>query len=205
MARGGTVNMQGIGAQVAKTKSFKFAAKKELNIFTQRAKNEMLKEFHNHPVTVEIEGGVTAVNLSNTLGGLAGGGNLFTYLGFDTGSNPTLAVKTYLKESVRIGAVRTRVSPGRNGRIEAVCTLFYPDMRLLKKVSKLPWESGKSWIEGMENGISGFGYYMHRKFEESRSGMGLQTRKKIRQGHFRPTPYFSKIILNFLKRLGIHR
>jgi hypothetical protein len=204
MARGGTVNMKGIGAQVAKTKAFKAACKKSLDQRAQQAKALMLNDFHNHPVTVEIEGGVRAVNLSNTLGGLGSGGNLFTYIGFDAGSNPTLAVKTYLKDSVRVGAVRTRVSPGKN-KIEASCNVFYPDLRFLRKISKLPWEPGKSWIEGMENGISGFGYYMNRKFEESRSGLGLQTKKKIRQGHFRPTPYLSQIIHKFLKRLGINK
>ena len=203
MARGGTVNMKGIASQVSRVKSFQKAAKVEANRVAQRAKAQMLAEFHNHPVTAEIEGGVRAVNLSNTLGGLSSGGNLWTYIGFNEGSNPTLAVKSYLKDSVRIGAVRARVGTGE--RLEAQITVFYPDIRFLRKMSKLPWEPGKSWIEGMENGISGFGYYMYKKFEESRSGAGLQTRKKIRQGHFRPTPYLSKIINNFLKRIGIHR
>jgi hypothetical protein len=163
----------------------------------------MMEEFNSHPITAEIEGGVRAENVSSTLGGIGSGGNLFTYIGFDSGTNPTLAIKTYLNTSVRLGAIRVR-AVGRR-RIDASFTLYYPTGSMIRKYSQLPWEPGKSWIEGMENGISGFGYYMYKKFQDSRSGFGLQSRQKIRQGHFRPTPYLSKIIHNFLKRVGLTR
>ena len=203
MARAGVRLERDFAARIGKTKSFQRTARAQLNKKVQQAKVMMMQEFNSHPVTTEIEGGVRATNISSTLGGIGSGANLFTYIGFDSGTNPTLAIKTYLNSSVRLGAIRTRAS-GRK-RIDARVTLFYPTAAMIRKYSQLPWEPGKSWIEGMENGISGFGYYMFKKFQDSRSGFALQSRQKVRQGHFRPTPYLSKIIHNFLKRVGLTR
>ena len=55
----------------------------------QKYKNELIRDFSSHPVTVEIENGVNASNISNTLGGK---GNLFTFIGFNAGDNPTQAI-----------------------------------------------------------------------------------------------------------------
>jgi len=60
------------------------------------AKNteQMVNEFENHPVTKEIESGPEATNITNTLGGA---GNLFSYIGFEEGSNPIEVIKDILK------------------------------------------------------------------------------------------------------------
>ena len=54
-------------------------------------KQELLvKQFQTHPITVEIDGGPLATNSSGTLGGY---GNLFSFIGFSSGSNPTSIIK----------------------------------------------------------------------------------------------------------------
>ena len=51
--------------------------RKELNPLIEKAHARLVDEFVNHPVTKEIEGGVTASNQSGTLGGY---GNLFSFI-----------------------------------------------------------------------------------------------------------------------------
>jgi len=52
----------------------------------QKKKNEMIADFLNHPVTLEIKGGISATNISGTLSG--GSGNLFSFIGFDSKDDP---------------------------------------------------------------------------------------------------------------------
>ena len=42
----------------------------------QKKKNEMIAEFLNHPVSVELKAGISASNISGTLGGVT---NLFCF------------------------------------------------------------------------------------------------------------------------------
>ena len=46
----------------------------------QHLKQEMIKEFLNHPVTKEIKGGIGSENISGTLGGIT---NLYSFIGFE--------------------------------------------------------------------------------------------------------------------------
>ena len=59
----------------------------------QKVKNEMIAEFLNHPVTIEIKGGIGAKNLSGTLDGIT---NLFSFIGFDSSSDPTSQIENML-------------------------------------------------------------------------------------------------------------
>jgi hypothetical protein len=64
----------------------------------------------------------------------------------------------------------------------------------------MPWETGLSWLDRVEKGISGFGYYMatrNRRF--SRSGAAVQTDDKVRDGRYSPVSYYSGIINRFKK------
>ena len=62
----------------------------------------------------------------------------------------------------------------------------------------LPWASGRSWLKGIETGLSGLGRYLNIDAENSRSGGGIQSQNKIRSGAFKKTPYISKILNNFI-------
>ena len=65
----------------------------------------------------------------------------------------------------------------------------------------MPWESGRSWVNGIERGISGFSFYLFKKFKGSRSGTGLQSKSEVNSLSFKPTKYLSKIIDNFTKNI----
>jgi hypothetical protein len=84
----------------------------------------------------------------------------------------------------------------------------FPSLASFDLVSRMPWESGNSWVIGVERGISGFSNFMYLKHgakgelkEKSRSGKGLQSRKTLNVGIFKPTPYITDILNNYRKRL----
>ena len=72
----------------------------------------------------------------------------------------------------------------------------------------MPWEDGNSWVKGVETGISGFSNYMYltrgegKLSERSRSGSGLQSRKKLNAVIFKPTKYITEILDEYRRRLA---
>jgi hypothetical protein len=202
MRRGGTIDMTGIGRAIASMPKFKRAARFAIQQRVEIEKEGLLKEYANHKVTQEIDMGATAENISNTLGGVGANANLFTFIGFDGGSSPTRPIRTILSTTIRTGnSVSSRVQ-GKGGAIPvASVSVYIPTEGQLKEVSFMPWEPGKSWIYGIENGISGFGYYMYKKFARGRSKLGLQSKYKVRNSSFRPIAYLGAMLDRFAIKL----
>ena len=71
-----------------------------------------------------------------------------------------------------------------------------PTMDQVYAASPMPWEGG-SWVKGVEEGMSNFGFYMYKKFSGGRSGMGLQADHELRKAIFTPKQYVSEILNNF--------
>jgi hypothetical protein len=178
---------------LAKSKAFKKAAKKIANKKFEKAKSNLVAGFESHPVTREIEGGAEASNTSGTLSH----GNLFTFIGFHQEDDPVGVVRTAIREKTRLLSPRTRV---QTNRIIVSHTVTVPTLEDLSGATQMPWE-GRSWLRAIESGISGFGYYMHKRWEASRSGHGLQVDNKIRGGRYKPTKYYSELIRNFRKEI----
>ena len=59
----------------------------------EKIKTQMLAEFDSHPVTIEIDGGITAQNTSKTLNNIT---NLYSFIGFEQGDKPTDTVRNIL-------------------------------------------------------------------------------------------------------------
>jgi hypothetical protein len=157
----------------------------------EKNKKIFMSEFENHPVTQEISGGETASNSSGTLGGY---GNLFSFIGFNKGFDPISPVFDLIKQ---IKAVNVNFSKNLfNVQVNI------PDKSDFMSVSKMPWESGRSWLFDIEKGISGLGAYLYRQYSKSRSGYGIQSKFNYRGTTFRSTQYFSFIYKKFLNRIG---
>jgi hypothetical protein len=78
----------------------------------------------------------------------------------------------------------------------------------LESETPLPYEKSRSWLKGIERGISGIGYFIFTKgnSSSSRSGGGLQTDKKIRGGvKFANMPYLSRMLQKFYKKAKIKK
>lgn len=163
------------------------------------AQNKLIKDFYNHVITKEIKGGSTASNSSGTLGGY---GNLFSFIGFERGDNPTAIIEQIFSQKISV-----RVRAIKSGRFR-ISIFNSPDAQEVYQSTPLPWAEGDgSWAEGMEKGISNLGSFLYRergirgssKGSRSRSGNGIQISNTLRSSTFRTQPYISKLIKDFLK------
>lgn len=157
-----------------------------------KIKEDIIKEFDEHPITVEIKGGIDSQNISGTLGGIT---NLFSFIGFDENSDPTAPIRELLISS------KYRMITSSNG-LSSQVTFEIPTAKEIFDVTPMPWATGRSWAKGIESGISGLGYYL-KKVKNSRSGLGVQSStSKVRSGAtFKNTKYISDLIRRFESRL----
>lgn len=178
----------------------RLAWKKAYGIFAH-AKRMMLREFDRHNVTQEILAGPDAANISGTLDGY---GNLFSFIGFDRGSEPTeplrklLALGTQMEQTIyRQGAWYFR--------------LTLPTKQAIENVTQMPWERGNSWAFAVETYISGLSHYMYKKnLSGSRSGSGLQIGVSGKDSYyeyledvtFSGKPYMTQILDSFRDRVN---
>jgi len=171
-------------------KQIEQAFEKKFNI----AKAAMISQFDAHPVTKELKGGPNSANLSKTLP--QGYGNLFSFIGFPVSYDPISPVKNLLLTTRKLKKFNNSI--GKN-TITSNFTVTLPSKDAISSVSKMPWETGRSWVYGVESGISGFGYYMFKNYTLGRSKKGLQSDNKVRKGSFRPmySGYITRILNNF--------
>ena len=166
-------------------------AKAEAQAILLEKVNEYITNIENHPVSEELNAGPEADNTSNTLNGEA---NLFAFIGFNETDTPIEDLKSLVREY-------TFLSNGKMKKKESsiVFELNTPSLEDLQTSTKMPFESGLSWLKGIESGISGFGYYLFGIFNNSRSGRGIQSKNKVRKAYYKPVKYFSELRSIFLK------
>jgi hypothetical protein len=157
-----------------------------------KIKNEFIDEFMNHPITQEIQGGISATNISGTLGGIT---NLYSFIGFDEGTDPIRPIEQLLKKS------NYRIIYN-NKSVDATVIFDIPTAAQIFEITPMPWAVGRSWARGIETGISGLGYYL-KKTKNSRSGLGVQSStEQVRAGvMFKNSKYISDLISRFNKEL----
>ena len=161
------------------------------------AKEELIQAFINHDVTKEIKGGEgQSTNSSGTLGGY---GNLFSFLGFENGSDPINPVVDLLRAEFRIYRRYLRGVEIANKAVIQVSYSRKSPRAKLEEVTALPW-TNESWLFGIEKGISGFNRYLNRKLgiPKSRSGTGIQVKHdNLRSGEFKPVDYYEALLREF--------
>jgi hypothetical protein len=157
----------------------------------EKMKREMILEFMSHPVTREILGGPDASNESGTLDGY---GNLFSFIGFDKGTDPIEPILDLLHDS--------RIEHSNTADSDIMFTIFIPSKQNIFDATPLKWASGRSWSEAIERGLSGLGYYLNRDYiEESDSGTGIQVKSLLRKGaKYKPVKYISALINEYTKK-----
>ena len=192
-----TVNAKGLSQDLMKSLSIKNSStiiKNSLKLNNgellskkiDRLKAEMIKDFLSLPVTREIMAGPTSSNISGTLGGY---GNLFSFIGFQKGSNPIDPIINLLNQTTYD---ISRVSP--RGQIKLTITM--PSSNDIFNATPVPWAPGLSWAQRIETGMPGLGSYLNKSSSSSRSGTGVQSGKKARAGKFLNSKYIS----HFLKK-----
>lgn len=158
----------------------------------EKIKDKYIDEFLNHPVTQEIKGGISASNISGTLNSIT---NLYSFIGFDEGTDPIQPIEELLEKS------NYRIIYNSNSG-ESTVIFDIPTAAQIFAITPMPWAVGRSWARGIETGISGLGYYL-KKVKNSRSGLGIQsTIEQARTGaSFKNTKYISDLINRFSKDL----
>ena len=71
----------------------------------------------------------------------------------------------------------------------------------IENIAPSPW-GGRSWVRGIERGISGLGYFLYNRqgFAGSRSMTGIQSDYKVRSLAYRPVKYMSSILKTFRRK-----
>ena len=161
----------------------------------ENAQEKMVDEFEDHPVTKEILAGENSANSSGLLGGY---GNLFSFIGFNQGENQIDPLLEVFKRKVPF-IVR---AVNANGKY--IIEIKAPAKSELESIAQVNWMGGRSWLDGIERGIAGLNRYLYdpNYIDNSRSGTGKQVENKIRSVNQSRTPYVSRIISDFKKRLN---
>jgi len=154
----------------------------------QQIKNKMIAEFLNHPVTVEIQNGIDSSNISGTLQNVT---NLYSFIGFDSADKPIDPILEKLQE--------TRLVYIKSTSTQIIYNVEMPSAKEIFSITPLPYQSGRSWAKSIETGLSGLNFYIRRASDASRSGLGIQTDKKVRSARFKNTKYISDLLNRYRK------
>lgn len=167
----------------------------------------MKYQFEEHPVTQELKGGIGSQNISKTIIGDFredsdkgdSPPNLFSFIGFDSDSNPTESIEKHLDPSDSAGPKITY--KGKNSDNTSFNFLISaPNTEVIYRETPLPWAPGISWAQRIEQGLPGVGQFLNTILKRgSHSGGGIQVQNKLRTGTYRATSYLTAIFNNFLK------
>lgn len=157
----------------------------------EELKQQMISEFLQHPVTMELSQGPSGTNISGTLGGVM---NLFAFIGFPADYNPIQPILTMLQQ--------TSYKFAGDGKMSRRYTVFLPQPKDVFDVTPMPWATGRSWAKGIETGISGLGFLLSKGSSNSRSGVAIQGSKQVRGGKFRNLPYITSILKKYEKEFN---
>lgn len=174
--------------------------RRKAETITQQRKQRFLNIFQNHEITKEIAGG------SSGQGSLGVTGNLFSFIGFAGGSDPTDDLYNYLQESIGLSnaagifdlsskTIRFKMDLPSNNGIKSVTDMSnYTD----------DWAAGKSWVSMIEHGIPGLNKYKYSENPselggDSRSGTGLQRSNQIRSASYKARKYLTEMLKILIK------
>lgn len=213
------LDLNSIKLQLSTQKNSVEAIKRQLDMkaegIFEKNKSEFIESFIEHPVSQEIIDGPHAENSSGTLDGK---GNLYSFIGFEAGTEPIEEVTEILNKNITLENkiqgrdIKGRFKDGGNNLLFDY-RISIPSKEELAEKTPLPFESTKSWLFGIEKGIAGFTSYIYWK-NAGRSTGGIQANDgrdkngqfngqgnpiKLRQGKFENVPYFSELYNNFIK------
>jgi|TARA_R110000824_G_scaffold292245_1_gene480633 hypothetical protein len=184
-------DLQNVQKQIVRENSFKQEVKKAIKKEFEDIHKQFLDSFDSHPVTQEIKGGSSSANISKTLGGV---GNLFTYIGFESGSDPIKKLRELLDTyEIQYHRRKTHIYT----KIEV------PTKEEVFAVTPMPWATGRSWARGIERGISGLGQYLVKsnRIRKSKSGHAIQIKGRVRGGRFSNRSYISSLLNDYYKNI----
>lgn len=169
-----------------------------MNTF-EYAKESLMIEFLNHPVTKQIQAGPDSSSSgSDVLESISPVGNLFSFIGFDRGSDPIFPILERLK--------LINLEFKQNGEFLTITIKNYPLPQDIfdPSLTPMPRQEGRSWAKGIESGISGLNYFLflrEKTFKNSASGHAIQLKdnKVFKGARFQNTKYISFLLNKYKK------
>lgn len=187
-----TLNFKHFNRYIANDKNIQRKIYHDAQRMVDVSKGKLIHDFKDHPVSREISNGEGGKNTSGTLGGY---GNLFSFIGFASGNNPVEDWVNFLTTAIRLDKKIESSVFGNGVRFKLnITSVTDSDLR---SVAPMPWEGGRSWIQAIERGISGFSFYIW-KSGAGRSGGGIQSRGARKSASsYKSTPYWSRLWKDF--------
>lgn len=161
-------------------------------------KIRVINEFRNHPISQEIADGQDSESKFLEVG------NLFSLLGFYKNEKPIRDFSNFLRTSLVLDRTPTIIM---NGNVISYSFIVStPTKSDIEEETPLEWDSSKSWMSEVENGVTGLSFYIFHKYfespEPSRSSTGLQSKRKIRSGSEFKHTYLSDVLESFIKNFS---
>lgn len=177
------------------------------NVIFENAAMAMQQDFEDHKVTKEIDQGIDATNISETLPGTRGApNNLFSFIGFNSGTKPTDEIRDRLDPTKKGGPKMIKVGEDTRGlNLRYQFKVSVPFDEIYKK-TPIPWAESLSWAEKIETSIPGYSHFLQKKLptpDPSHSGGGVQADNKLRSVEFSPPEggYLKGIFARFVERI----
>ena len=168
------------------------AAKKKM----EGLRNTALKQLDQHPVTQELEKGTSGMN-SSLLGGR---GNFFGFLGFLEGQQPVEIIRDAFKDHIKIRSQNPKLKKVSAASYTWEFDIDIPSKTEIYGVTPMAWSS-RSWVKGVERGVTNYTKTIFTDSSESRSGIALQSKQNVNFITYSPTPYITSILDNLKKQL----
>lgn len=159
-------------------------------VLFEQAKRALLQEVENHPVSKELR---AKTNPSSFLS--AKKGSLFGFLGFNSNDDPVGDLIDFLDINVNY-----RFSDGTVAGSVVAMNISIPARREFKNNLPLSWTSGLSWVDAIEDGVSGLPFFLSKN-DEGRSDEGVQAKGIVSGAEFTGTPFISELLARFRVRV----
>jgi hypothetical protein len=168
------------------------AAKKKI----EGLKKETLREFNQHPVTKELEKGTSGMN-SSLLGGR---GNFFGFLGFHQGQQPVEIIRDIFEDHIKLRSRKPKLKKVSATSFTWEFDISVPSKTEIYAVTPMTWSS-RSWVKGVERGVTNYTKTVFMESPQSRSGVALQSKQNVNFITFSPTPYITSLLDKLKKKL----
>jgi len=191
--------------EVGGREKLKKAALKKTREKARIAQAAMLDFFDRHEITKELQGD----GIEKFSGVIDGNGNLFSFIGFKKGTDPTKKLRKVLAEPLEftfMGILKRGKNASQFRYRIGIPHLGYSAEYLTDKIedaTPIPWSTGESWVEGIKNGISGIGQYISVPVThpDNRSKQGVQNENANRPKSFVTQDYMGEVFKEFIKTL----
>jgi len=159
-------------------------------VFFNTAKMILLQEVASHPVALEL------ANQTKPSAFLPSSkGSLFSFLGFNAGQDPVGDLISFLDSNINYTISNGTVA----GNVVAL-NISIPSRPEFKSELPLSWTSGLSWVDAIEDGVSGLPFFLS-KGSTGRSEDGIQAKGIIGGAEFTGTPFISELLARFRTRV----